>query len=42
VLESERDPTVFTLELPLAEAPSAPGAFSLENAPAAVEPVAGA
>ena len=42
VLESERDPTVFTLELPMAEAPSGRGPFSRENAPAAVEPVAGA
>jgi signal transduction histidine kinase len=41
VLESERDPTVFTLELPLAEVPNVPGAFSRENAAVAVEPVAG-
>ena len=42
VLESERDPTIFSLDLPAAEAPDGPSPFSRENGELAVEPLAGA
>lgn len=41
LLESERDPTVFSLELPLAHAPDRSDLFSRENDPRAAESVAG-
>jgi signal transduction histidine kinase len=41
VLESERDPTVFALDLPRAEAPERLDGFSRENGDRAGEPVAG-